>query len=270
MKVFFLILTTLCITAFVHAQKDFRGEIIYKLHASGDEKTDAELKVLFGERKIKLFFKEGQEYEQNALLVLLDSGAVYTLSAADKMFKKKLLITNLPLPAPQKKTISGYTTTPFQPEKNGLSGLYTRLLGSSNATFYLADSLTYFIPEKYRGNMELVNIQQGRIVLGAELQMTNPPSEEEFNSGTTSNQVITVEAVSIKPMPIDENEFIIPADYTDRKNISFEPPVIVDTTAAMVDSAVKVMRTTKKRMPASKGKAKTKATIKPKVASKKE
>ncbi|GAB2819720.1 hypothetical protein [Ferruginibacter profundus] len=270
MKTVFLILTTLCIASFVNAQKDFRGEIIYQLHASGEEKPDAELKVLFGERKLKLLFKEKDDYEKDALVVLLDSGATFTLSAADKTFKKKMLVANYPLPAPQKKTIGGYTTTPFQPEKNGLSGLYSRLFGSSDATFYLADSLTYFIPEKYKGNMEFIIIQRGRIVLGAELQMPRPPSEEEFDSGTTSNQVITAEAISVTSMPIDENEFIIPADYTNQKNISFQPPVIVDTTVAVVDSAVKRIRTTKKKIPASKGKSKTKATIKPKVAAKKE
>jgi hypothetical protein len=278
MKAIFLILTSFCFSALVHAQKDFHGEIIYKLHASGEAQPDAELKVLFGERKLKLFFKEKEAYDKDAVVVLLDSGATFTLNVADKSFKKKMLAITNPMVPAIKKRISGYATTPFQPEHTGSGGLLSKLTGGADATFYLADSLTYFVPEKYRNNIEFVTIQQGKIVLGAEIQIPNAySSDEEEDTVSKSSQLITAEAISIRYMTIDESEFIIPADFVDRKNvsgelptISFQPPLIVDTTTAVMDSAVKVMRTTKKKMPASKGKSKTKATIKPKTAAKKE
>jgi hypothetical protein len=89
MRSLILMLVTLCITSAAIAQKDFRGEIIYKLHASGDNKPDAELKVLFGNNKLKLQFKEKETYEDDALVVLLDSGATYTVKPSDKTYKKK-------------------------------------------------------------------------------------------------------------------------------------------------------------------------------------
>jgi hypothetical protein len=128
-------LVTLCISSFAIAQKDFRGEIIYKLHASGDNKPDAELKVLFGNNKLKLQFKEKETYADDALVVLLDSGATFTVRPLDKTFKKKPLTTGSAFESPVKKTIMGFTTSSIQPENNGMGGLLGGLFGNSRSLF---------------------------------------------------------------------------------------------------------------------------------------
>src|SRR5690348_11780191 len=105
MRPLLVMLFTLCIASSAIAQKDFRGQIIYKLHASGDNKPDAELKVLFGNNKLKLQFKEKETYEDDALVVMLDSGATYTVKPLDKTYKKKALKTGLAFESPVKKSI---------------------------------------------------------------------------------------------------------------------------------------------------------------------
>jgi len=254
-------LVTLCITSAAIAQKDFRGEIIYKLHASSDSKPDAELKVLFGNNKLKLQFKEKETYEDDALVVLLDSGATYTVKPLDKTYKKKALSAGSSFESPVKKSILGYAASPILPENNGMGGLLGGLFGSSHSLFYVADSLTYFIPEKYRDNMEFVMIQRNKIVLGAEIRITAGYMGDADSSKTRS--VITAEAVSIKPMTVDDNEFIIPVDFT-----LFQPSV--DSAYALTDTAVVMPQKlpVKKKTPVKKAPSKT--TAKPKAVGRKD
>jgi len=264
MKPLILILITLCFTFSVIAQKDFHGEIIYKLNFSGEAQPGAELKVLFGDRKLKLMFKEKEKYKHEAFLVFLDSGVTYSIDIENKMFSRKMLSANKPLLATEKKSINGYSTTLFQPENNGLGNL-GNLIGASNTVFYLADSLTYFVPEKYRGNVQLVMIQANKIVLGTEIQITDTYANEEDSSFSKREKLITAEAISIKPMQVDESEFIIPKDLVDKKTI-----VAVDSVMASVDTpvAVKPNKPVKKKAPVKNNKPKPE--LKPKTAAKKE
>jgi hypothetical protein len=232
MKQLFLILSTLFISHSLIAQKNFEGTITYRLHSGAGDKPDAELKVLFGNRKLKLMFKEKEEYEKDALVILLDSAAVYTVDFTEKTFKKKMLTLSPPPQKPQKRTISGYSTTPFKPESNGLGSLLGGLMGSASTVFYLADSLSYAIPDVYLGNMEFVMIQNNRIVLGAEIQIKSQPYEPE-DSTLKNNTLVTAEAVEIKPMPILETEFFIPADFVDRITM---PDAFVSDSVAVVDT----------------------------------
>ncbi len=233
MKQLFLIVITLFISGIVSAQKNFEGSITYRLHATTGDKPDAELKVLFGIKKLKLLFKEKDEYEAEALIVLLDSASVYKVNVTEKTFKKNTLTLTSPEKKPEKKLINGYSTTPFMPENTGLGNLLGGMLGSSNVIFYVADSLHFAIPAAFIGNKELLVIQKNKIVLGAEIQIVSP-FNEYADSASKAPNMVTAEAIDIRPMAINENEFIIPADFVDRKDMTYTEPV--DSIVTMVDT----------------------------------
>ncbi len=223
MKKSLIILISFFIIAAANAQKNFQGEITYRLHASNEEKGDAELKILFGVNKLKLRFKEKEEYEKEDLLVLLDSAAMFTVNKETKTYTKKPLHVNTPASKQfLKKFFAGYSSTPLVQENNGLGNILGGLMGTSDIVFYLADSLYYNIPAAFIGNRELIAIQKNKIVLGAEISIKNPYNESEDSSSKKAN-LITVEAIGIIPMIIDEAEFSIPADYADRKNSGYSP-----------------------------------------------
>jgi hypothetical protein len=261
-------LFTLCISSFTIAQNNFRGEIIYRLHASND-KQDAELKVLFGNNKLKIQFKEKEEYAADALIVLLDSGATYNLKPQDKTFKKKKLMLNSPAENVTTRTIMGFSTTAISPENNGMSGLLGGVFGSSRTLFFVSDSLHYFIPEQYKGNMEFVMVQKNKIVLGAEIHISNPYNDEGDSSNTKN--IITAEAISIKPMAVNDNDFAIPADFTAYIPATDTITTMADTTMAMMDTTAFVPKVpaVKKKAPVKKAPAK-KTTAKPKAVGRKD
>jgi hypothetical protein len=267
MKQLFLIVITLFISAIVYAQKNFEGTVTYRLHSNSGDKQDAELKVLFGNKKLKLFFKEKEIYENDALVVLLDSALIYNVNVVEKTYKRSSLTLSSPEQKPQKKLINGYTTTPYQPENTGVSSLLGGMLGSSSVIFYVADSLYYYIPGAFIGNKELLMIQKGKIVLGAEIQILNPYSDPA-DSASKSTNIITAEAMDIKPMAIDENEFFIPADFVDRKDMTYTEPV--DSTVTVADTVAVAPPAKKpvKKKPAKP--APPKSTSTPKAAIRKE
>jgi phage gp46-like protein len=233
MKQLFLFVITLFICGIVFAQKNFEGSVTYRLHSTSGEKQDAELKVLFGNKKLKLFFKEKETYENDALVVLLDSAVIYSVNVVDKTFKRSMLTLSSPEQKPQKKLINGYSTTQYHPENTGVGSLLGGMLGSSSVIFYVADSLYYYIPTAFIGNKELLMVQKGKIVLGAEIQIDNPYNDPA-DSASKSTNIITAEAVDIKPMALDEQEFFIPADFVDRKDVISTDPV--DSTVAVADT----------------------------------
>ena len=221
MKKFLILLISFFIIVSVNAQKNFQGEITYRLHASNEDKGDAELKILFGVNKLKLRFKEKEEYEKEDLLVLLDSAAMFTVNKETKTYTKKPLNVNTPASKQfSKKSFAGYSSTPLIQENNGLGNILGGLMGTSDIVFYLADSLYYNIPAAFIGNQELIAIQKNKIVLGAEINIKNPYNDSEDSSSKKAN-LITVEAIEIIPMIINESEFSIPADYVDRKSTSY-------------------------------------------------
>ncbi len=267
MKQLFLIVSTLFISSIVTAQKNFEGSVTYRLHVSTGDKPDAELKVLFGIRKLKLLFKENETYDKDALIVLLDSATVYTVNFSEKTFKKSTLTLTSPAQKPEKKLINGYSTTPFMPENTGLGNLLGGMLGSSSVIFYVADSLHYTIPAAFIGNKELLIVQKNKIVLGAEIQIVSPFNEFADNASKGPN-IVTAEAVDIRPMAINESEFFIPADFVDRKDMVYpveDSVVMVDTFS--VPPPPPVVKPVKKK-PAKP--APPKSTSSPKAAIRKE
>lgn len=269
MKQLCLIITMLSVVIFSNAQKNFEGIITYRLHASIGDKPDAELKIFFGTKKIKLLFKEKEEYAKNALIILLDSTAAYALDVTEKTFRKTTLALSAPAKKPEKKLFSGYAASPLKTENTGLSGLLGGMLGTSNAVLYVADSLHYYIPAAFAGNKELVMIQQNRIVLGAEIEIIS--AFKEFSDSTTNNNIITVDAIDIKPLAVAETEFTIPADFTDKKDMLYTEPVtdssvVVPVTDTAIEAPVKPVIKSAKKKPAKAATSKSA----PKAARRKE
>jgi hypothetical protein len=266
MKQLFIIVITLCITSIASAQKNFEGSVTYHLHSNNGEKKDAELKVLFGTRKLKVMFKEHDEFEKEVLIINLDSATVYNVNFEARTFKKSTLVLTTPAQKPEKKLINGYSATPFLPENTGLTGLLGGMLNTSSIIFYLADSLYYYIPGAFAGNKELIMVQQGKIVLGADIQIVSPFGEFTDTSSKKIS-IVTAEAFDIKPMAINENEFLIPVDFVDRKDII--DPVMVDTPGIAMDSTLSVVDTIViapkriiKKKPAKPGVPKSKSATK--------
>lgn len=223
MKKPLIFLFLLFIIGVANAQKNFQGEITYRLHASMGEKEDAELKILFGHNRLKLRFKEKEEYEKEELFVLIDSAAMFTVNSQTKTYSKKMLHVYTPSTKQySKRSFAGYSSTPLTPESNGKGSVLGGLIGKSNIVFYLADSFYYNIPNALVGNQELIAIQNNKIVLGADIYTTDPFTEAQ-DSSTNKANIITVEAIEIRPMTVSDAEFNIPADYIDKKSISYEP-----------------------------------------------
>jgi len=274
MKILFLILTAICITVTASAQKNFQGEITYKLHAENEDKPDAELKIIFGSNKLKIRFKEKEDYDNDELIIRLDSAATYTINREAKNFKKKMLVFSSPVQAAGKKTVAGYSTTPTLTENTWLGSLFGGAGTTSSTTLYIADSLYYYIPAAFTGNMEFAMVQKNKIVLGAEIQIRTGANEMS-DPAVKTGFLITAEAIDIKPMEVSDDVFAIPADFTDRKNIVYDDsaaiaPAVADTAYPVaVDSVVTApKKTTAKKAPAKPVKSKT--TVKPAAVRRKE
>jgi hypothetical protein len=253
MKQLITILATLTIIGSTHAQKNFQGEITYRLHSNFEEKTDAELKVLFGVNKLRLRFKEKETYNKNEVLILLDSSAIYTLNADDKTFQKKLLLSSSLAVKPNKKSFGGYGTTLVQPDNNVIGSLLMGMAGSANTFLYVSDSLFYTVPEALASNMEFSMLQKNKIVLGIEIEMKNNFNEPADTASSAAKQV-TIEAVAIQSMTVSDTAFAIPSDYENIMNKTIEAP----TAAAVVDTVVAADKKPIKKKTTNSGKSKTK------------
>jgi hypothetical protein len=257
MKKTIIVFVCMFLGAVTFAQKNFEGEIIYKLHANGEDKPDAELKILFGHNKLKLRFKEKEKYDRDELLVVLDSAAYYTLNTENKTYTKKPLQLRRPLKEAQAKNIGGYATTAVPLEGNNLNTLLGSFVAGGTSVFYVADSLFYAIPSAFEGNPVLLAIQKNRIVLGAEIVMQS--GMYETYDTTKKQTTITAEAINIKPVLYDETVFIIPGNYVDSKNNLYDYAA-TDTATVTVDSAAvtapyQLKKTVKKPVKPAKKKA---------------
>ena len=220
MKRIILLLLTLFMANFITAQQNFQGVITYNLHESIKNKPDAILKIYFGTNKIKMRFKEKEDYDKEEIIVLLDSAAKYIVNTETKTYRKKILSVSIPKQY-QKKIIEGYNTTLFKNENNGLESLFGGSMEKTNVVFYLADSLYYTIPAAFADNAELVAIQKNKIVLGADIEFK--AGAYDVSDSSIKDDVIKVEAIEIKPMKISDDEFNIPADYVSKMNNDYEP-----------------------------------------------
>jgi hypothetical protein len=217
----------------IHGQQNFQGTIVYNLHAS-KEKNDAELTIQFGPNKIKVKFKEKQEYDKTYLLIDLDSAKIFTINTEEKTFKSKPIEEVKPLQTIAPKTIAGYATTPALQEGRKSNGILAFLF-TGNTILYPANDLYFAVPQKYAGNPELIMIQNNHIVLGADITMGSSfgGGEDESNPAL---MMINVEAKNVQNGTLDVADFMIPQGFTKEVRHNWPMTDSVDVAVDSLDS----------------------------------
>jgi hypothetical protein len=271
MRVLFLAAVFILAGSSCFSQKQFEGTIVYKLHAPDKKDNDAYLTVLFGKDGIKMKFAEKDKSDKEELLIRVDSGKIFTLNTGEKTFTAKKLVQKkkVDLNLSDKK-IAGYNTHAVDMSANAIMGMMGSMSMGGSAVFYISDSLLYPVPEKYTNNMELTLVQNGRIILGAELKFGRyrPFGEEDDEPENNQEEMnekqsITVEAASVKWEAFDGNEFTIPVDFVKRTNNYNDMPLSDST--IMFDTAIQSMDSVAVKAPVKKPATNSKQPAKPKA-----
>jgi hypothetical protein len=216
-----------------YGQKQFEGTIVYQIHIPDDKVVAPELVVLFGKNALRLKFKEKGDYDKEEIVIRLDSGKIYTLNTEEKTFRVKKLVEKEKNDSTLAgKKIAGFNTKAVDLSGSGAGGSFGSYFGTANTVFYIADSLFYFLPEKYTPNQELIFLYQNQIALGANITLSDKYEEADADS-TGKKRNISAEAISVKWETIDENEFSVPADF-----VKYTYESRVDTAIEMVDTAI--------------------------------
>ncbi len=216
------------------AQKEFRGTIVYTLHASKEEKKDAEAVIQFGARKIKVHFKEpGDPGDEKKLLIDLDSGKSYNINYTEKVYTETTLRVRKKAEPALPRTIAGYSTTPVpETESSGLNELMGGFVSFSSILIETGDSLYYPVPEQYANSRELLMIKNNHIVLGMTVALKiSAYLKKEGDDDPNDN--ITAMATSVNTDAIPDSEFRIPEGFSKEAAIVGINPAIDST---MVDS----------------------------------
>jgi hypothetical protein len=255
MKQLFFVLAVLLGITSAYSQKNFEGKVVYLLEADKDEKKP-ELTVLFSPGKVKLSFKENDEPDEKYILVIFDSGKVYTINTGNKQYKQKKLQEAEVAGAytPVKRTIAGHATTSAKQVQSGPGSMLGGLVSFKNIVFDVADSLVFEVPSKFLNNPELMMISGNHIVLGAQMSMGSPFAEAvsgEENEQESITKKITVNAIAVTPMSFTADEFAIPAGYELEVRKPYEVPT-PDTAMMMYDTPMVAVDTAAVYVPAKK------------------
>ncbi len=245
------LLAALCLCQFALAQPEtsFLGSITYKLKSpeKPTEKTEATVTIHFGPNKLYLQIKENGETKEDAILIDLDSGKLYTFMPQYKSYKVQKLAT---LAAPKK--AEGPASVLGHPVEavplNGTPGTSSLLrILPMMGNLYVAKDLVFRVPQQFRSAPELMMVVNDHILLKAELDMGNwmgtPTIDGEEAEEQKQNVTFELEAIEIKAGVPDAGLFRIPAGYTLRKQNDYSYMVdsttmMTDTTLAYIDSAV--------------------------------
>jgi hypothetical protein len=206
MKIYLVLSFFICCTFTIHAQQNFEGEITYRTHIENEK--DEELKIFFGVNKIKIIFYQDSNQFNKMTLVLIDSSAIYDINKQTERYSKKLLKVSKPNNFAETKLICAFETKAVQAEPNLIAAVLGNFLKAENTTYYLSDKLVYNVPIKYTNNPELAMLQGNKIILGLYIDVLDP-----YKKADSTKNVISIEAVSIKPMHIEDSEFAIPSNY---------------------------------------------------------
>lgn len=220
--IFFFLIALVANTTF--AQVPFEGMIKYSVRSSlvlhgSSVKNESFLLVWFGASKIKFQFIEPEKQIKapSYTLIDLDSGLVYSVEPESATYIYHRLSEREPgADVPPTKTIAGYSTKSTSINEMDITGKLSNML-SSKTIFYVADNLSYSIPEKYSGNAELLMVQKGKIVLGSDFYFSfntyNFQVDEKEETEINQSNFATIEAREVVAQKLDPAIFLLPANY---------------------------------------------------------
>jgi hypothetical protein len=263
MKQLFFV-ASLLLSFHLYAQKQFEGSVHYTIQSFEEIKDDNENKneptkliIYFMPNRMKIVADEKDE-----VLVFLDSAKVYTLDKNDKDYRIKKMVKRKPIDLKSKETIAGYAATPARQTGSRLGTF------GSSVQLWLADELFFTIPIELADNEEMLMVQEGKIMLKAEIGMPYYEAREDDKDEESMAKVLaTITATEVKPGPIDPSIFTIPADYKEENNDwAADTAVVAMDTSVWVPDTVAVKKATPKPAPVKKkptpAPVKTKTTIK--------
>jgi hypothetical protein len=248
------------------AQKDFEGTIHYTIESlennedvEGEKKNEpTKLVIYFMPNRMKIVADDKDE-----VLVFLDSAKVYVLDKNDKEYRIKKMLKRKPVNYTMKETIAGYSASPTRQTGSRL-GVF-----GSNVQLWLADEILYTIPEELADNEEMLMVQQGKIMLKAEIGMPYYETRDDnTDAESVAKTLATITATEVKPGPIDSSIFTIPADYKEESDewadvVKVDTPAWVPDTVLVENKAPKPTPIKKKPTPTpTKTKASTKQPAK--------
>ena len=231
------------------------------------------MQIDFAPQGIKIHVKEPRidtNNEPEYILISLDSAKVYTIKPRNKSYRSHRLTEKMPATeVPAVKDFAGHRAIGELYNEAGVNNIFGSLL-SSKTIFYLAENLMYSIPEKYLSNFELMMVQNGKIVLGAEIHMAPKMfffgSASADDSDSSFNKVIVyIEAKEVIERKFDAADFSVPAGFQKNRPYVYAPEElsikdsldsVVITNQYLVDSVVEVTAkpviTNKKKTPSKK------------------
>lgn len=203
-----------CFLNSAYAQKNFQGEIVYKITGFSDAKRDTtfgdQIKVVFSEQAIKIqrITKEGQLYKEQILFldslkeILLDHDSK-TCRQTWKYQKSNEPTTALPW---------GMTTITPTSNSKSIAGLPTRLIRltdrdiSQHGKVDLNASELYFhLPSQESPNLLL----EGLLIFKNHLML-----QMTVVAGAWPHSSIQYTAQKIVARPVNASEFLIPQGYS--------------------------------------------------------
>lgn len=215
------------------SQTPFEGKIIYT--ATGSEKPDSGyLTIYFGKPGIRLELVEARRPDKvlEPIIINLDSGKVFELKHESKTYKQTILKKREPKPDLTAKKIAGFDTRPkvfdFSPFGPLMSFLQEHVL-------HVSDELNYPVPEIYDGNFELIMVQKGKIVLGAEFYTVEEIAWPVNDTMAAKRKnIFSVFAKEVIRQPVDPALFAIPPDYSQTEPHDYR----MDSISVMLDTTV--------------------------------
>jgi hypothetical protein len=234
----FLFAFVLFISINTVAQDSFNGTIVYRLLlpvVDNEGDSSARLNVFFGPNAIKLTFVENKKSDNEEILVSFDSAKVFVIDITKKTYtSKEMSKVKVNQPLPPDKNILGYSTVPKRILTNSP---FNKMLGgaSGEITIFVADQLSYNVPEVYAGIEEVVFVYNNKIVLEAKATITSTLGFDAPDDGMT----FKLEAVSVTPQKLDPAMFTIPAGFTKEIAWNWQTDtgyVVADSSVMMFDS----------------------------------
>lgn len=272
MKLFIVFSAFLLLCSLANAQQDFEGMIRYKsspekemyVRDITDNKDSMEINIWF--TKGKILIRNISKDPAEDILVLIDSGKVYTIDRSEQTYRVKKLHVRKPSTPAEVLQIAGYRSSPVQ--NNARVYVFG---GSVNTILWFADSLFFTVPEKYEDNEELLMVRKGHIMLKAEIATDFIPAyENEDTEAETDKEMvdnkITIIASAVIPGGIKAEDFMIPFNFKKfdpkmEEIVAMDSIYKVDTSLAPVAPPPAKKAPAIPKKPASKGAPATKPPI---------